>query len=324
MTTNFRTRWHKLQQLVAEDEVYLTAPEGGTSSHWDEFRPNKSAVKWFVNELTKLPKFVVDSDLLELVMVEGYDKSLIAMRNAGVFRLPFPAMIVEFDYGGSRFIVFLRDNLAKDTEFPWEDKPPTISGAEHNAFARSPIYGIVFRIINDVEGEYLVMSPSANSIDVDDRDGVPHVGVSAQSLEFFPNSLKLQELTRLTWLKDGGGIWRAAASAMLIFHTGGVAKEVIECSKMNKKRVANNKIPIPTHTRLHIGKVYRSSASDQADDYIPRRSPKPHWRRGYDQPIRYGKGREKLKYKYIEPKLVAYRDWMGPKPENSKEYVVSQ
>lgn len=328
MSTNFRTRWHKLLQLVADDNVYLTAPEGSTAPHWDELNTNKHGVKWFLNELSKLPKFVVDSNLLELVMSEGYDKSLVAMRKAGVFRLPFPAMLIEFDYHGNRWIIFLRDNQAKDVEFPWEEGSIASMEASGNPnatqFAKSPIFGMVFSIHSDGDGEYAVMSASVTSVDIEDREGVPFVGLSSQSMEFFPSGDKLNDFVKKTWMKDGAFIFRAMAAAMLIFHTGGVAKEVIECSKMNKKRILNNKIPIPTHTRLHIGKVYRSSKSEQSDDYIPRRSPKPHWRRGYDQPVRYGAGREKIKFVYVNPKLVAYKDWMGSPPEQNKEYVVSK
>ncbi len=103
--------------------------------------------------------------------------------------------------------------------------------------------------------------------------------------------------------------------------TAGVKKEVIEApEKLNKKRAESNKPPIPRHTYIRIGHVYRSDKGNETDEYIPRKSPRPHWRRGHLKMVHYGPGRASVRQKYIQPKLVAYH---GPQPEpEAPEYTV--
>jgi hypothetical protein len=302
-----RTKWHKLVSLVQEDQVYLTAPKGGTAKHWEELKANKKAGKWFVDQLTPLPKFVVQPELLEMVMTEGYDHSILAMRKANVFRLPFTAMLVEFIYSGKHYIILLRDQQDKEVRMPWEAPRPAEPSEEEERFRSLPMYGMVFQLQNDGEGDYLVMGPSVCGIDIQEIDSKPYIGLTAQGLEILPNSPELNELVKATWQKDAGAVFRGLASALLIMQTEGVEKEVIDCAKLNKKRVLSNKPLIPRHVYLKIGRVYKSG-SDHSEEYNPRKSPRIHWRRGHERRVHYGTGREKVKLMYIPPRIVGYKD----------------
>lgn len=320
---NIRTKWHKLMSLVEQDEVYMTAPiDGGHSEHWDKYKPNKEAVKQLLGVFADLPRFVVNSDLLELVMREGYEKSLLDMKKAGVLRSPFTAMVVEYDVGTARHMVMLRDQteLDYDNQFSWE------RFEKNGSNFPAPFYGITFRVDKDDDGEYAVMSPSVSTLNMEDRNGEPYIGVSAISQPVFPSSPELENLMKQAWLKDGASLFRAMATAMLVMHTEGVKREVVDCSKMNRARVASNKPPIPRHTVLSIGKVYRSAKSEQSDDYIPRRSPLPHWRRGHIHTVRYGVGRASVKQVYYKPKLVAFKEAIegDDTPVPSKTYIVTK
>lgn len=316
-----RTKWHKIVQLVEEGEVYLTAPpkvagkvfEHYYADHWDDFNPNKKAMRFMIQQFSELPKFVVDSDLLELVMPEGFEHSLLDMKKAEVLRLPFPAMLVEFSYKDTHYVVMLRDTADK-SPLSWEGGSVTTD--------TMPFYGVVFRVHSDEDGEYVVLSPSVQGINLEDRDGSPWIAISAQSLDIFPPSKKLEGLVHTTWLKDGAAIYRAVASAMLVMHTEGVKRAVVDCSKMNKKRIASNKPPIPRHIVLSIGKVYRSASGDATDEYNPRKSPRPHWRRGHLRNVHFGTNKTSIKQKYINPKLVAYREFTGSKPKQSQNYII--
>jgi hypothetical protein len=322
MTTHVRTKWHHLRKLVLDDEVYITAPQGGRANHWSFLHPNVPAFGYLLTEFGKLPRFVVDSDVLELVMRDKYQQSLLDMKRAGVMRLPFPAMMIEFQYGTGHHIVMLRD-LGDDTSQAWEmgiDKEKLGSlGHEH------PFYGIVMRVEKDEHGEYVVLGPSHIGIDVEQREGEPYIGLGGFGLAIFECAHKLlNETVEKTWTKDGGSIFRALAAAMLVMHTEGVKREVVECDKINRARIKSHKPIIPRHVVLSIGKVYRSRDADaRPEDYDKRRSPIPHWRRGHLRNVRYGEGREKVRPKYIPPRLVAFKEFETIDPP-AKTYQVQK
>lgn len=56
--------------------------------------------------MTEAPHYVVDSRLIEMFFREDITKSIAALIEAGIFRLPFPELLVEFEVGGPvrRFI----------------------------------------------------------------------------------------------------------------------------------------------------------------------------------------------------------------------------
>lgn len=305
---NVKTAWHKINRIIDTDEVYLTAPQKKNAPHWGKFNPRVQALKEVVREMGKLPKFVIDDELMSIVRSEDYQQSLLDMQRAGVLRLPFPAMTVEFGHNDrkGRALVMIRDNAFSE-RLAWEAP----INEDNGDFWHKPFYGIPFRIEIDGGGEYLIISPGTVSIQVEERDGQPWVGINAQAHDVIDVNDEVMKLIKDTYAKEGALIWQALACAFLVLHTDGVKREVIDCAKMNRKRAASNKEPIPTHTVISIGKVYRSSKSSEADNYTPRRSPRPHWRRGHLQTVHYGTGREKTRQVYINPKLVAYKEFEG-------------
>lgn len=326
MTEHIRTKWHHLRQLFKDDEVYITAPAGGRSTHWGDLQPQTEHVEFMLDEFERLPRFVVDTDILEIVMQDKYQYSLMDMKRAGVLRLPFPALMVEFQWGTGHHIVMLRDlNGEPFQPLPWEQG---LSQEKMLLVANGhPFYGVVMRVEKDEHGEYVVMGPSHIGIDVvEDKDGEPHVGLAGFALGIFKTEAeRLNKIVEKTWVKDGGAIFRALATCALVMHTEGVKKEVVTCEKINRTRSAKKRPLVPRHTILSIGKVYRSSREDDAsaDTYDKRRSPIPHWRRGHNRGIRYGTGRSQLKIKYIPPRLVAFKEF-AEDPPKGKIYQVQK
>ena len=306
-----KTAWHKIVPLIDADEVYLAAPKGAKAPHWGQFNPRVESFKNTVRSLGTLPKFVIDDDLLDIVRGEEYQLSILDMHRAGVLRLPFAAMTVEFQIPAGRALVVLRDNAFKE-RLPWEVGPEEDPG--NTVFWSKPFYGVPLRIEHDTRGEYLVMSAGVISIDIQEQNGMPWIGITAQGHDIIDMTQPVLDMIKHTYQKEGSLIWQALACAFLVLHTEGVKKEVIECSKINRKRIASKKEPIPRHTVVSIGKVYRSASSGQADDYEPRRSPRPHWRRGHLKNVHYGPGRASVKQKYINPKLVAFKEFEGAEP----------
>lgn len=313
-----RTKWHKILPLIEEDEVYFTAPKEGTATHWSKFKSKPEVFKQFVLELGELPKFVIEKDLLEISLNEGFQQSIVDMKKAEVLRLPFPAMTVEFSGPKCHYLVYLRDVVAGG-QLSWES-PDFASGVSDGI---QPFYGVVFRIQTDDKGEYLVISPTVLFIDIDEREGIPWLGLTGQSYDICDDhSKEFSELASNTYVKDSGAVWQALASALLVMSTAGVTHEVIDVQRLNRKREESNKPLIPRHTYVKIGRVYRNEASDHSDEYVPRRSPIPHLRRGHLKMVRFGAGRAQKKQVFIKPKLVAFVGEQEPTLQ-PKTYVVT-
>lgn len=127
---------------------------------------------------------------------------------------------------------------------------------------------------------------------------------------------------RDTFTKDSSVLWQALSSALL--NTEGVKREVIDCAKLNRTRGGNSGKPkVPTHTYISIGRVYRSSDGNESDEYTER-SFTPRWRRGYLQPVRFGKGWSQRRLDYVPPRWVSAKDNPTEASGPFKEYRVNQ
>lgn len=328
-----RTKWHKIIPLIETRQAYITAPKAGLAAHLSEYQIDDDMIKHFVEGWGQLPKFVIDAELMQLARDKDYLNSLTDMKKAGVLRLPFPAMIVEFESatniqsapgGYCHYIAVLRDQQAEGLQ-PWEPEGFVGSAPATNKM----FYGFAFRLQRDENGEYLVLSPSISFVEPEDRDGEPWVGVGSQGwLETKPYSLPLTQaldnVVSATYEKDAGVVWHALIGAALLMNTAGIKKEVIEPTKLNRRRQQQNKPLIPRHTYIRIGHVYKHDNSTQAEAYEPRRSPRPHWRRGHIRNVSIGKGRTGTKRVYIQPKLVAYHGVIDQEPTQQHEYVVTR
>jgi len=296
----------------------MTAPVGGKSQHWSKFGPDKELVKRFLKDIeTTTPKFVVADELMEITTSEKYQNSLLDMQRLGILRLPFPAMTTEFETKGGRAIVVIRDNLFPG-DLPWE-----AAGSAGDEARQQPFYGIPYRIEKDQYGEYLIASPGVYYMGVEEQAGKPWLRFGVSGSNFFKATPQLNELVRATHIKEASLLWRALASSSLLLNTEGVAREIIECEKINRKRAAAKKSVIPRHTYLHIGRVYKSATGAASEEYVPRKSPIPHWRRGHSQIVHHGKGKTQIKTVFINPRIIA-AGVTDEDPSMAKEYHVSK
>lgn len=311
-----KTKWHKIIPLIDADQVWLSSAPSGKSMHWSELKPRPELLRGVVRLMSKLPKFVIDDELMDLVRTEDFQRSILDMQKAGVLRLPYPALTVEFKKPYGTALVMIRDNAFKD-RLSWEADV----SEDNSAFWSRPFYGIPLRIETDKNGEYLVISPGVVSINVTDNGGDPWLEMVAQGHDILEASPALSKLIKDVYQKDGALIWHALAAAFLVLRTNGVKQEVVECSKINRKRVGSNKEPIPRHTIVSIGKVYRSNSGSASDAYT-RRSPRPHWRCGHLKHVHFGVKGEHVRQVYINPRIVALKSLEDTALPASKEYVV--
>ena len=341
---HIRTKWHHVLPLIKEEQVYITAPKNGKSAFFRDVGLNPERLKAFVEDVSDLPRFVVDRELIDLATKGEYTQSLIDMKRAGVLRLPYREMIIEFQQRTSEnraahSIVLLRDLCNKDeTANKWEANDVVKSMKDEKE--EFDFYGLRMSVEVDKDGEYLCMSPSVlymaiNSKDVvssdvrsewvDYSDDTCWLRMLGHGHSLLPPTRKTNELVEATWTKDAGTVYYAAVAAYLLMATAGIAKEYIDCEKINRKRGdGSDKPKIPPHTYIRIGRVYRSASSDVSDEYIARRSPRPYWRRGHLRNVHYGEGRAFTRSRYILPKLCAYKGSEQPIPPVGKEYVVTR
>lgn len=320
MAAPIRTKWHRIIPLIDAGETYFTAPPDGKATFWQDVAGvNALQVRPFIEYVSAMvPKMVMDPSLIALVNKEECAKSIIDMKKAGVMRLPYPTMVVEIpcpDWSSS-YICFIRD-LRHDSPLEYESS----DFMDHEATKQFDFYGMVMHVNRDAEGDYFVMSPALFYMGIEDRNGEPFIGVSAETSGLFPNSKRLGDLVEATYMKDMAVMYYGVFSAALLMRSFGVTHEVIECERLNKKRALSSKEPIPQHTYIRIGRIYKATEGNASEEYEARRSPIPHWRRGHLRHVRYGAGREKLKEKFIEGRIVALRPG-DPEPDKPPEYRV--
>lgn len=317
-----RTKWHRIIPLIDAGEVHLTAPPvvqyprwKGMAPPWEDLGGNPEKLKTLVHACDDLPRFVIDSELVSLIKDQDYQRSLLDMKRAGVLRLPYPELVVEYSAGSDPFgkkqhhnMIVLRESTKNDdSDFPF--------------------LAAVFRVHKDDGGEYLVVGPGFTAIDVQDNNGDPWLRISGYAAEYIDGPAeKVNDFVQACYQKDAGCVWYALAGVLLLMATGGIKREVIDVGKLNSKRVAAGKTSIPKHTYIRIGHVYRidHEGDEAADEYNPRRSPRPHWRRGHLKMVHYGKGHVGVRQVYIPPRLVAYRDLAAVEPPANRDYVVTK
>lgn len=326
-----RTKWHKIREMILSDNVYFTAPKNGRAIHTSEVGSGKlsgAEVLDMIGSFEKevgdtAPKFIIDPELMDITSEVEFHKSILDMKRANVLRLPYPIMIVEYQHRDTHYMVVLRDvTSAKEKCFHWESYQLLDVPTEHDV----QFYSIVFRMHKDNDGEYLVVSPSILYIGVVERhDGRdPWINVVSTAAMWADNC---KDLVKKTNTKDGAAAAKAAFAALLLMSTEGVKREVIDVPKLNKtrERSDSNKAPIPKHTYITIGHVYRYEKGETSEQYNPRRSPRPHWRRGHNKNVRYGVGKTQIKLVYIPPKLVSFHPELNPtEPTVVKQYAVQK
>lgn len=315
MTQHVRTWWHRIVPAVDAGEVYLTAPRGGHSARAADYGLDPDRLRSVVQQFGECPHFVVERELVDLATEHDYYLSMRDMRRAGVLHMPYPAALVEWPVRGAdaHTMVLVRD-LGQKVRQSWEP--------EDDWELSVPFYGIVLRVHRDQMGDYMVVSPSIVGLDLrEESDGRLGVGMTATGSDILPMTAQLNELIGRTYTKDGAAAWFALCAGTLLVSTHGVEREVVEVDRLNKKRRELGREPVPRHTYIRIGRVYRTYEGERSDEYVPRRSPRPHWRRGHVRTVRHGAGREKLKQIFVPGRIVAYAG-EGPEPARPEYTVV--
>jgi hypothetical protein len=313
-----RTRFHKVIPTIEKGDLYLTAIPGQNCAHYMQYQINPRVVVDWLGDLDHVPKFVVDPELLDIAKDGNYQQSLLDMKRADLLRLPFENVLIEIqDERKAAAFVLLQDLKQQPEQLLLDD--PDMKGYDFR--------GWVFRLLSDEEGGYVVMAPALILMSVEEKDGMPWLRITGCAAGFLPDEARVNELVRQTFAKDAGALYHAVLSSVLIMQTSGVANEVVEPTRLNKKRQSSGKRPIPAHTYIYIGRVYRSARGDESVAYVPGRMVRPHWRRAHLHRWRTGPRKSDepgFVSKFIPARIVALAKDAEPLSVPAPQYVVKR
>lgn len=287
---NIRTKWHVLKELLKQGEVYSPAPRGEKALAWDDIGWDIGHILVAISEADSMPKFVFDLSLMELITDKEFRLSLLDMKKAGVLKLPYKDIVVEFPASGKGSIYHRIVILSEASEIYAND-----------------VMGMSFTLNRDEHGDYLTVAGSVSGLTITEGvDKDAWLRIEGHVAKWVPSKSPVNDdLIKKTYEKDSSNVAIAWYLVALVMSTKGVQKDVINPEKLNKQRVKSGKPSVPTHTYLRIGHVYQRDGSSVK--YDERKSPRPHWRRGHIRNVRHGAGRKETRPVWIEPMLVAFQ-----------------
>lgn len=242
-------------------------------------KDDEKASKFFSD---KNAHYVVTPGLSELLNRSDAQKSIQAIHEAGVVALPYSPMLVEFEHKEHfrEFVLLTQvgDKICSEYAFLMKNDPL----APMSPMYRVPIgetFGLVLPEKIDIQilpDGYLVSVHSPVNLELGMRNALIAASRFAMDVAF------------------------------LCLNMQGVEKEVINCAPLNKKRIANNKPPIPQHTSLYIGRVWRRDGTSFAYKSGQRNSPRVHIRCAHTRMQRHGKGLSESHLVLIPQRLINY------------------
>lgn len=238
----FKTRWHRVQEAVALGNVFMSTAKS-EAEHLEELKPgvlNKTAFVAALDLFNSAPKFYYEADCMAALYdrPDQVHRSLAAMADVGVARLPFPYLLAEYDWGGPTLVCFSESKKDKDC----------------------PFRSTAMQLMNVHGQDAVCLSPLTfyTSPVYTEDDGINH-GMRwkvflAGWCNGTPEAKRYADQTVDYWkpMVEPGLI-----ATMLLLNTRGLVKEVVEAPEpLNRSRAKKNRPPIPTHTVIRIGHYY--------------------------------------------------------------------
>ena len=257
--TQIKTKWHVFKQCFLDRQLLYPAPKGGKGQYCDEFGMSNEAFVHFIEGCDRLPKFVFSETLATAFKDEKQVRSLIDLKNAGLLKLPYPAMLVESPHfmnpaqrGTGNSIVMLFD--------------PNI---EEGGYTESEydVGGVLMSTHKDADGEYACVAPCISVLSIHEGVDEPDLKLSAIPTDWYTrHDMEGQHYMGSVFQRCAEGVGMAWFFTMLVMQTRGVEPEVIETVRLNKSRKASGKISVPHHTFIKIGHVYNKDGTKSRFD----------------------------------------------------------
>lgn len=317
-----RTKWHRVAEAIRAGRAAVYTGNNEISGSLREWGTTKEEMAYQWNLTADVPKFVVQHELITLASESReFHLSLRDMQKAGVLRLPFPQIMVEFCVRANdpaTNLVLLMDMKEESNRERAARKSPQLLEKVDKFGTPFMAYPIVMGHASGID--IVGLPPACCLTGMHDAagDDDPLLQSVRYANPMFDSVPEPRMRAAMDATKTEIQSWSALAfmSVTLLMITEGVQKEQCSVGKLNRKRVASGKSPIPDYTYLKIGRVYRSGRGDDSAEYDVRRSPRPHWRRGHLRGVRHGPKREFTRTVFIKPRLVALKSdaSIDPKP----------
>lgn len=262
-----RTRWHRVLTAINNGMIAISTRET-EAERFDAFPEawSKVGFETAIDIIQSAPKFYFERDVMEALMEHQpqVHKSLDAMQQAGVARLPFPYMLVEYDWGGP--VLLLLSESKKEPECPFRATAMTIHQmpAGHDVIVLSPQTYYVSPLITLEDG----------------GKGMRWKIFCAGWLKEGPAARKLADMGSVNYWKPQ--IEPGLVATLLLLNTRGIERQEFEApARLNQIRAKKGKPPIPSHSIIRIGHVYNREGRVVSRDEHQRGHQSLHWRAGY-------------------------------------------
>lgn len=171
--------------------------------------------------MMKASKFFVGADVLRVLTRDDIQSSISAMIEAGIARLPFSPLLIEYDS-------IMQDGVHHMDYL--EEKHDNLIHAHAGLLIRKGDGNAFFRITRD---------PAEISFTADHRIKI---------------EVKGDEI-------DGTSLSYSVMVALMMLNVKGIEKEVITSAALNRSRVSKGKGQVPEYTTVRIGTVYDRSGN---------------------------------------------------------------
>lgn len=301
-----KTRWHHALELMGAGKVYIAQ---GQSAFRLDHVPGLSAVRWAstVFEMAKLPKIVLDQELIDSAPIELVRKSTDAMVEAGVARLPFPEVCVEMVGKHDAYDQHWFFGMTENTKREAIKVPSMFVGLGERTF--TPDYAVsTFTIVKDEQGKQGLRARHATYlVNLERVDGNTMAVIRGVTGKHITDLDQIDQPTaKQEASEDHFYVGRAIAYTLLVTNMRGIEKEVIEPTRLNKARALRGQPAIPPHTVLRLGHIYDRKGRSISVNEARRRQMPMHFRKGHTRQQRFGKGLEESKLIYIQPCIVNF------------------
>lgn len=240
--------------------------------------------------MAMLPHFVFERELFLQLQGDSMVKSMVAMKEAGVLRLPYPEMLVELWLGAKPFSDFRYFVRLKEAG-------PGVFDAQAVEWVNESLWPKSF----DALFTWEVAMP-AHDVPVLDLVGADHKPITGE-----PGfAVRFNDMTRKDIIPH---LTAAIMLAVMMTNISGVERETVEprdLKALNKSREAKGKPRITTHTVVRIGHVYNESGQKVRITDANRKQTAIHMRSAHTRRQQHG-----AKWVEENPELAALPSNLG-------------
>lgn len=197
--------------------------------------------------------YAVDDKVMALLEHENVRKSLFAMLDAGIVSLPLPKLTIEYTLPGTAI-----------HEFAY---------LEESCDAAGPFIEIWTASLQLTTGKAMV---------VDKPIKARYTGKDTLNPSFQLNDVSRSD-AEIVAIVD-----RALRLSLLMLNTLGIEKEIVDTKRLNHSRQRKGKPPIPSHTIVHIGRIFKKDGTAVRFDTATGRKMPMHVRQAHVRNVPYG------------------------------------